>query len=68
MLRVWGGGNLDSIVGGLGARARVILVLRDRIWNAPAVSFVLSTFDDTASLGSPLHQVVILLVPWFHSE
>ena len=35
------------------ARARVILVLREFIWNAPAVSLGLSAFDDTGSLGFP---------------
>ena len=38
--------------------ALVILVLCERIWNAEAVSLVLPTFDDTDSLGSPLHRVV----------
>ena len=52
----WGGGSLGSIVGGSGARARVILVLRECIWNAPAMSLVLPAFDDTGSLGSPLRQ------------
>ena len=47
-----GWGSLGSIVGGQGTRARVILVLREWIWNASASSLVLSAFDDTDSLGS----------------
>ena len=49
---------LDSIVEGQGARARVILVLGECIWNVPAVSLVLPAFDDTGSLGFPPPQVV----------
>ena len=41
-----------------GARARVIFVLRESIWNAPAVSLVLPAFDYSVSLGSPPRQVV----------
>ena len=41
-----------------GACARVILVLRECIWNVPAVSLDLPTFDDTSSLGSPPREVV----------
>ena len=33
--------------------ARVILVLRECIWNALRVSLVLPAFDDTVTLGSP---------------
>ena len=51
-----------------GARARVILVLRECLWNAPAVSLVLPTFDDTDPLGSPPLQAVFPPVstvpPW----
>ena len=61
-----GGESLGSIVGGLGPRIRVILVLRECIWNAPAVSLFLPTFDDTGSLGSLPRQVVIPLFKWFH--
>ena len=43
---------------GQGARARVILVLRECIWNAPAVSLVFPAFDDAGSLGYPPRQVV----------
>ena len=50
ILKGWG--SRSSIVGETGARARVILVLRECIWNAPTVSLVLSTFDHTGSLGS----------------
>ena len=41
-------------MGGQGPRARVILVLREFVWNVPAILFVLSAFDDTGSLGSTL--------------
>ena len=49
---IWGGESLVSIVGGSGGRARVLLVLRECIWNALEVSLVLPAFDDTGSLGS----------------
>ena len=54
MFRSTGWGSLGSIVGGgiQGARYRVI-ILRECIWNAPAVSLVLPAFDDTGSLGFP---------------
>ena len=39
------------------ARARVILFLRESIWNAAAVSLVLLAFDETGSLGSPCRMV-----------
>ena len=45
---------------GQGVCARVILVLRECIWNASAVLLVLPTFDDTDSLGSPPRQLVYL--------
>ena len=41
-----------------GQRARVIIVLRECIWNAPAVSLILLAFDDTGSLDSPPCRVV----------
>ena len=44
--------------GGQVARARVILFLRECIWNAPAVSLVLPALDNTGFLGSPPRQVV----------
>ena len=44
-----------QLLGGQGARACVILVLSECIWNAPAV---LPTFDDTGSLGSHPRRVV----------
>ena len=51
-----------------GARARVILVLHECIWNTPAVLLVLPTFDDTGSLGSPPRQMVLppgsMIPPW----
>ena len=53
---------------GQGASARVILVLRECIWNATAVSLVLSAIGYTGCLGSPLCQVVYLpgsmVPPW----
>ena len=55
-----GGGNLGSIVGGSGARARVFLVLRECIWNLTAVSFVFPAFDNSSSLGCEGG-----LFPWF---
>ena len=41
-----------------GTRARVILVLRECTWNAPAVSLVLPSFDDIGPLGFPPRWVV----------
>ena len=56
------------MLGGLGARACVILVLRECIWHTPAVSLVLPSFDDTGSLGSLPRQIVYPLgsmaPPW----
>ena len=49
---------MGSIVGGLGTRARVILVLRECISNEPAVSIVLSAFGFSSASGG--------LSPWFH--
>ena len=46
----------------------VILVLPECIWNVPAVKLILSTFEDTSSLGPPPHQVVYppgsMVPPW----
>ena len=39
---------------GQGRFARVILVLRECVWNVPAVSLSLPAFDDTGSLGYSL--------------
>ena len=50
---IWGGGSLGLIVGSQGARARVILVLRECSWNALTVSLVFPGFDNTGSLGPP---------------
>ena len=48
--------------------ARVILVLRECIWNTPAVSLFLPAFDDTGSLGSPPRQTAYppssMVPPW----
>ena len=52
----------------LGARALVILVLREYIWKVTLVSLVLSTFDNTDPLGSLPRQVVYspgsMVSPW----
>ena len=40
------------------ARARVILVLRESIWSAPAFSLVLPAFDNAGFLGYPPGRVV----------
>ena len=45
-------------VGGQETRARSILVLRECIWNVPAVSLVLPAFDGTGSPGYPPHRLV----------
>ena len=50
------GGGCVQLLGGQGARAHVIHVLRECIWNAPAFSLVLPAFENTGSLGSPLRQ------------
>ena len=46
------------MLGDLGVRAHVILVLRECIWNVLMVSLELLTFDDTGSLGSPPRLVI----------
>ena len=51
------GGVWVQFLGGQGARARIILVLRECIWNAPAVSLALPAYDDAGSLGSPRRVV-----------
>ena len=50
---MWGGGSQ-------GAYAHVILILRECIGNAPAVSLVLPAFDDTGPLWS------LPLLRWFN--
>ena len=52
------GGVWVQVLGSQGVRARVILVLRECIWNAPAVSLVLLTFENTVFLGSSPRRVV----------
>ena len=56
------------MLGAQGTHARVLIVLRECFWNAPAVSLVLPTFDFTGSLGSPPRQVVYspgsIVPPW----
>ena len=47
-----------QLLGVKGDCARVILVLRECIWNAPAVSLVLPAYDDTGSLGFPRRQAL----------
>ena len=62
------GGVWVQLLGCQGSRARVVLVLRQCIWNAPAVSLVPPAFDNTGSLGSPPRQVVyppgFMVPPW----
>ena len=58
------GGLWVQLLEGQGARAHVIVVLRECIWNASAVLLVLPAFDDTGSLGSPPRQMVYPLVQW----
>ena len=61
-----GWGNLGSILGGQGARARVSLVLRDCIWNAPRYRFS----SQPLTIPTPwvlLHVIwSISLVLWFY--
>ena len=52
------GGVWVQFLDGQGARARVILVLRQCIWNTGVVSLVLPAFHDIGSLGSPPSRVV----------
>ena len=52
------GGVWVHLLEGRGACARIILVLRKCVWNAPLVSLVLPAFDDAGSLGSPPRKVV----------
>ena len=62
------GGVWVQLLGGQVARARVVLVLRESIWNTPRVSLVSSAFSDTGSLGSTPRQVVYppasMVPPW----
>ena len=58
-----------------GVRARVILVLRECIWNASTVSLVLPAFDDTGSLGfhprgvgNPSGSTLDDCLPFFYGE
>ena len=52
------GGVWVQLLGAQGGRVRVIPVLRKCIWNAPAESLILPTFDNAGSLGSLQRQVV----------
>ena len=54
---IWGGEVWVHLLEGQGSRARAILVLRECIWKAPAVSLVPSARNDISSLGSPPRQV-----------
>ena len=58
MIVVWGGGESGFKCWGSRNRARVILVLRECNWSAPAVSLVLPAFDVTGSLSFPACLVV----------
>ena len=60
------GGVWAQLLGSQETCARFILVLRECIWNAPAVTLILPSFDDTGSLGSPARRVVY--PRGFHSE
>ena len=53
-----------QLLRGQGARARVVLVLREGIWNVPVVSLVLPAFDDTSSPGYP--PLGVVLSSWFY--
>ena len=59
------GGVWVQLLEGQGARARVIFVLHECIWNTSVVSLVLPTFDDTGSL---VYQLVYppgeMVPPW----
>ena len=57
------GGVWVQLFGDQRACARAIIVLRECIWNALAVSLVLPAFDDTGSVGSSPRRVFIPLVP-----
>ena len=46
-----------QLLRGEGAHARIILTLRESIWNAPAVSLVLPAFHDNGSLAFPPRRV-----------
>ena len=48
---IYGVGRVYVLLGGQGARARVLLTLCECIWNA--VSLVLLAVHDTGSLGNP---------------
>ena len=61
-----GGLSLGQLLGGQGARARVILVLRECIWNAHTVSLVLPSFDDTAPWVLFRLRWSNPLFKWFH--
>ena len=56
----------------MGGRNRVILVLRECIWNAPEVLLVLPPFDDNGSLGYPPRRVVYrpasIIPPWVNAS
>ena len=54
------GGVWVQLLGGEGACGRVILVLRECIWNALVVLLVLPTYDNTGSLGSHPRRLVYL--------
>ena len=54
------GGVWAQLLWGQGSRDRVVLVLRECIWNASVVSLALLAFDGTDSLGIPPRQVVYL--------
>ena len=63
-----GGGVWVYLLGDQGAGARVILVLRECIWNAPAVLLVHPAFDDTGSWVLLCVRWSIPLFEWFHPD
>ena len=59
------GGVWIQFLGSQGARARLVLNLRECIWDAPAVSLVLPVFEDVSS-GGILQARWAILSPLFH--
>ena len=59
-----GWGVWVQLLEGQDARARVIFVLCEGIWNAPAVLLLLPAFDDTGSLGQVVYPPGSMVPPW----
>ena len=62
------GGAGVRFLEGQGSHTRVILILREYIWNGPAVSPFLPGFEDTASLGSLPCRMVYPPLPLKETE